>query len=792
MSLYITTGDKNILNLGKQSTAYDVSTRNPFFATIVGYEAALLNIGLYNCIFGYRAGYNIKKAQRNIFFGANAGFNTNSDDNILIGYDSGRDLVNGIQNVCIGNFSMNKINGNNNIYIGFQNTTNALTLLDSSNNTAVGYNSLVLGYYNLACGNNNDIMSKDLIAYGNGIYDRSSNSMIIGHNINNLGSNVLIINNRYTSCNVLLENLEDNYINIQDTFICQQSNNEEYLILNRDFIDIKGKDSSIMVGDRVLVLTPGINLRGSQSWLELGSNIFLGRAPSAGSIDTSSNVGIHVNNERVWIHGGYGDQYIDQYNTRLSYSNGFILSEITLNNIITLSNNDAVLSLGSNINILNSQNSFLMNDIITLSNAQSKLILGSNYSQINFSNNSVYISSNIISLCNVENTLMLDKSILLSNIDNTLALSSNYSIITQSSNSSIFMDQSIKLNGYDSSIIISSNAVTINNSNNSTLTIDKSFTFHGDNINIVFNSNESSINQSNYSLTLTSNLVSTFNTHGNINIGSNLLSIEYSNLANIKLSNNININASNDIINNSTTKFNSNINTLGRIKFNYSNHYDTHWQIYLHTINSNASDLVFKSKNNTQITWTDDFVPGVLNFTGKHRCSWAGEEDISTLEPGLIVISNGTYNNLLGKCDINIDEAIPEVVMSDIENDTRIFGVISGIESCENSSIYQVGNMIFTKEKEYKKRKIIVNSVGEGAVWVCNIGGVFKNGDLITTSMIKGMGMKQKGKELKTYTVGKITCDCTFDIDSQIYKCEEFVAYGRIYRKAFVGCTYKF
>ena len=84
----------------------------------------------------------------------------------------------------------------------------------------------------------------------------------------------------------------------------------------------------------------------------------------------------------------------------------------------------------------------------------------------------------------------------------------------------------------------------------------------------------------------------------------------------------------------------------------------------------------------------------------------------------------------------------------------------------------------------------MINSVGEGAIWVCNINGSFENGDYITSSSIQGFGMRQESDSEKNYTVAKITCDCEFDVDSLVYKCEEFTINGQTFRKAFVGCIY--
>ena len=81
--------------------------------------------------------------------------------------------------------------------------------------------------------------------------------------------------------------------------------------------------------------------------------------------------------------------------------------------------------------------------------------------------------------------------------------------------------------------------------------------------------------------------------------------------------------------------------------------------------------------------------------------------------------------------------------------------------------------------------RLIINSVGEGGIWVCNYNGSLENGDYITTSPIEGIGMKQDDDLLHNYTVAKITQDEDF-----ISEAEAFVHDGTFYKKKFVGCTY--
>jgi hypothetical protein len=218
----------------------------------------------------------------------------------------------------------------------------------------------------------------------------------------------------------------------------------------------------------------------------------------------------------------------------------------------------------------------------------------------------------------------------------------------------------------------------------------------------------------------------------------------------------------------------------------------SYWDIFLGRDGpSEAADLVFKSRNGTVVSWTDDFAPEILNFTGKHRCSFG--DAVGDALIGRIVISQGKYSNLEDKTVIDIDEAIPVVELAHKRYDARAFGVISGFETACKLRTYRLGNMTFSRPKPSDVQdKVIVNSVGEGAIWVIDCNGRFSNGDLITTSHVEGYGMRQKSKVIKAYTVGKITCDCDFDMDSTVYTCHVFVYQGKIYKRALVGCIYKF
>ena len=198
---------------------------------------------------------------------------------------------------------------------------------------------------------------------------------------------------------------------------------------------------------------------------------------------------------------------------------------------------------------------------------------------------------------------------------------------------------------------------------------------------------------------------------------------------------------------------------------------------------------------NSSPTWSGrgflaaDGGDGQLNFTGQHR-SDSAEELKSEENVGLIVVSKGVFKNTDGTSLPSINESLPDVELSTVDNCKRVFGVISDSEDSESTRSYQWGPFGCDEEKVDGVNRLIINSVGEGAVWVCDINGNLDNGDYITTCTVPGHGALQGDDLLHNYTVAKITQDCTFDLNSTEYVCEEYEHNGAIYKRAFVGCTY--
>ena len=188
-----------------------------------------------------------------------------------------------------------------------------------------------------------------------------------------------------------------------------------------------------------------------------------------------------------------------------------------------------------------------------------------------------------------------------------------------------------------------------------------------------------------------------------------------------------------------------------------------------------------------------------IDFTGQHRSSTNNTNINNNINNyiGLIVYSTGTYNNLNGS-NIYINEALPEVELTNLAQDKRVFGVISNREDENSNRHYEQGSFVSVFEKIEGDERLIINSLGEGMVWVCNKNGNLENGDYITSSSVVGYGQIQNDDLLHNYTVAKITQNCDFSTPERyvnssgaiITQAEYTADIVNNYKCNFVGCTY--
>ena len=151
-------------------------------------------------------------------------------------------------------------------------------------------------------------------------------------------------------------------------------------------------------------------------------------------------------------------------------------------------------------------------------------------------------------------------------------------------------------------------------------------------------------------------------------------------------------------------------------------------------------------------------------FTGQHICfpdeEAAGKGLIVSARKNQFVKLNGLA---IGKNAITIDESLPIVSLSKVAQDKTCFGVVSKLEP--PNEVYRteiIGGLISESIKIAGDNRIVVNSVGEGAIWVVDTNGPLESGDYITTSNVAGYGQKQDDDVLHNFTVAKITMDCDF------------------------------
>jgi hypothetical protein len=153
-----------------------------------------------------------------------------------------------------------------------------------------------------------------------------------------------------------------------------------------------------------------------------------------------------------------------------------------------------------------------------------------------------------------------------------------------------------------------------------------------------------------------------------------------------------------------------------------------------------------------------------FTFTGQHRSLM--NKNYTSNSRGLIASGNGKFINMDNSLNPSINETLPYCVLSDINNDIRVYGVISDKEDSGDQRGAGAGFVKTIPKKNANEERIFINSIGEGAIWVSNKNGPLVNGNYITSTNIAGYGGKQTAEpnKLMNYTVAKITCDCDFSL----------------------------
>jgi len=154
----------------------------------------------------------------------------------------------------------------------------------------------------------------------------------------------------------------------------------------------------------------------------------------------------------------------------------------------------------------------------------------------------------------------------------------------------------------------------------------------------------------------------------------------------------------------------------------------------------------------------------LLSFTGQHICFPEGP-----MGQGLVVSANkNKYVSLNGSLTtgnraIKSSEALPVVSLSNVASDPSVFGVVDHFEQSGTTRSQTSGATVITQDKEVGDNRVVVNSLGEGAIWVANTNGNVVSGDFLTTSHLPGYAQRQSEEFRYNYTVAKSTMDCDFE-----------------------------
>jgi len=229
-------------------------------------------------------------------------------------------------------------------------------------------------------------------------------------------------------------------------------------------------------------------------------------------------------------------------------------------------------------------------------------------------------------------------------------------------------------------------------------------------------------------------------------------------------------------------------------------------------------NLIYYFKNNNQVYKATDTV-GTTYFTGQHptNCLNINYTNIADHVGELVSIANEgctMYDTsgvqISGKNAVQITSAAPITKLTTIDMDPQVFGVVA---NSLNNGMNADGSLDTYSDSIFQTNlfgRIMVNCIGEGAIWVTNYGGNVSNGDYLCSSPIPGLSRRQDDGRLRNYTVAKATMSCDFNpgfvssmstfiwegstlstvVSCLSYRCEPIQFGGSTFLKAFVGCTY--
>ena len=164
----------------------------------------------------------------------------------------------------------------------------------------------------------------------------------------------------------------------------------------------------------------------------------------------------------------------------------------------------------------------------------------------------------------------------------------------------------------------------------------------------------------------------------------------------------------------------------------------------------------------------------IWSFSAKHQSQYTGT--LTEDHKGMVVEATGDVVGLYQKDkmvyginhdDPNYSNAVPIVRLCTTRKSKAVIGAIKEITDEPDT---ETGHLLAQwSEEGYEKgdRRVQVNSIGEGLIWVSNANGNIEVGDLLQSSDDAGYAEKQDDDIMRSYTIGKITMACDF-VQSQV------------------------
>ena len=144
-------------------------------------------------------------------------------------------------------------------------------------------------------------------------------------------------------------------------------------------------------------------------------------------------------------------------------------------------------------------------------------------------------------------------------------------------------------------------------------------------------------------------------------------------------------------------------------------------------------------------------------FVGQHYAVPAAGQTLANMLPGMVVSCGlgcdsvgfgGVKLRGSGASGFSMDAATPMVALTTARADPAVFGVISAI--AQNAWV------------PYADARLVINSQGEGSIWVTLTNGVIAAGDLLQAGSVAGYAEKQGTTAVTSSTVAKSTMNCSF------------------------------